>query len=237
MLSFDILVVESGLNLGSNTHTAFPRNIFSSVPVWGWRPIFSTIYSRQEQMEAKIVKINDWAFIWYAYLYNLGQFAFKGSREDLAGLMNDSLVHTYRRHVGPSSTSFSMICSKKGNSVHINIEGLDKGFHLSCQPQLTDSNWALDALLGVSWWLTARPGVWLGFVERIGLEPRLIKSRSADRIGFTMSRESESSWVRKHISQEANSNKRPQTAENRDKNFGVEFEDLLEWLPKFLWWI
>ena len=36
---------------------------------------------------------------------------------------------------------------------------------------------------------------------------------------------------------EANSNKRPQTAENRDQNFEVDFEDLPESLPKFLRWI
>ena len=35
-----ILAFENGFNLGSNTHTAFPRNIFSSVPFCGWRPIF-----------------------------------------------------------------------------------------------------------------------------------------------------------------------------------------------------
>ena len=34
--------------------------------------------------------------------------------------------------------------------MYINIEGLDKGFHLSCKILLTESSYALGALLGVT---------------------------------------------------------------------------------------
>ena len=55
------------------------------------------------------------------------------SREELAWLMGDLTLYTSRRRVGPSSSSFSMIYSKKGNSVYMNIEGREKGFNLSSQ--------------------------------------------------------------------------------------------------------
>ena len=72
------------------------------------------------------------------------------SRGDLAWLMGELTMNKCRRRLGPSGPSFSMICSKKGISVDTNIEGLSKGFRLSYQSSLTDSNWRRDALLGVA---------------------------------------------------------------------------------------
>ena len=72
------------------------------------------------------------------------------SRGDLAWLMGELTMHKCRRRFGPSGPSFSMICSKKGKSVDTNIEGLSKGFRLSYQSSLTDSNWRRGALVGVT---------------------------------------------------------------------------------------
>ena len=72
------------------------------------------------------------------------------SRGDLAWLMGAWTMCTCWRRFGPSGTSFSMICSKKGKRVGTNIEGLYKGFRLSCQSSLTDSNWARGALVGIA---------------------------------------------------------------------------------------
>ena len=54
------------------------------------------------------------------------------SREDLTWL-GDLTIDPCRRRAGPSIPSFLMIGPKKGLSVYMNIEGLDKSFHLSCK--------------------------------------------------------------------------------------------------------
>ena len=53
--------------------------------------------------------------------------------------MSDLTLYKLRRRFGPSGPYCSMICSKKGKSVLIHIQGFEKIFHLSYQPLLTDS--------------------------------------------------------------------------------------------------
>jgi len=64
-------------------------------------------------------------------LFSQGKFAFEGRpRLSHGGLT----MYTFRRQLGSSNPSLSMICSKEGNNERMNTEVLDKGYHLRCKP-------------------------------------------------------------------------------------------------------